>query len=71
MSDTIIVRSRTGGMVHLGRTGSTLMHCGSTWGYHPQPVRWNKHVKFCARCCSPTGIKIIRAIVSFLTLTEV
>jgi hypothetical protein len=66
-----IVRTRSGEKLHLCNTGSTHMRCGSSWGYVPQPVRWNKHVKFCARCCSPEGIKLIRAIVSFLTLTEV
>ena len=71
METTIIVRSRTGGSVHLGDLGSAHLRCGSTFGYIPEPVRWNKHAKFCARCCSPAGIKIIRAIVSFLTMTEV
>jgi hypothetical protein len=47
------------------------MHCGSSWGYHPTAVRWVPSAKFCGRCCSPAGIKIIRAVVSFLTLTAV
>lgn len=67
----MIARSRTGGKVHIGSRGSSMLRCGSTFGYMPQPVRWNKHAEFCSRCCSPAGVKIIRSIVSFLTMTEV
>jgi len=73
LETTRIVRTRTGDKIHLGSTGAARVYCGATFGYHPEPVKWapGMHRRFCARCCSPTGIAIVRAIVSFLTQTEV